>query len=38
MIPIGSRLKQNRPTGVNVVNLALSGCRGICQDPHAVSS
>ena len=39
MIPIGSRLKQNRPTGViNVVKLALSGCRGICQDPLAASS
>ena len=39
VIPNASRLKQNLPTGViNVVNLALSGCRGICQSPLDVSS
>ena len=39
VIPNASRLKQNLPNGViNVVNLALSGCRGICQSPLDVSS
>ena len=39
MIPNGSLLKQNLPNGViNVVNLALSGRRGICQNPLDVSS
>ena len=39
VIPNASRLKQNLPHGViNVVSLALSGCRGICQSPLDVSS
>ena len=39
VIPTESRLKQNLPNGVlNVANLALSGCRGICQCPLDVSS
>ena len=39
VIPNASRLKQNLPNGViNVVNLAISGCRGICQSPLDVSS
>ena len=39
VIPNASRLKQNLANGViNVVNLALSGCRGICQSPLDVSS
>ena len=39
VIPNASRLKQNLPHGViNVVSLALSGCRGICQSPQDVSS
>ena len=39
VFPNASRLKQNLPNGViNVVNLALSGCKGICQSPLDVSS
>ena len=39
VIPNGSLLKQNRPDGmINVVNLALSGCKGICQNPLDASS
>ena len=39
VIPNASRLKQNLPNGViNVVNLALSGCRGIWQSALHVSS
>ena len=39
VFPNASRLKQNLPNGViNVVNFAISECRGICQSPLDVSS
>ena len=39
VFPKTSRLKQNLPNGViNVVNFAISECRGICQSPLDVSS